>query len=134
MEGILIISHGNYAQGLVDSARFIIGNNLRQLECVCYNRNDDQDSFHEKVLKAFKEVDSGDGVYILLDVAAGMCLKEAALLLNDKVEIISGVNVPLLLEVLTKRMTGNALDKQDLIAKGQAGLVDVREYLAWRLN
>ena len=134
MEGVLVVSHGDFGKGLVDSARFIIGANLSQLTYCCYEKDDDQGSFHKKINEAFNEVDQGDGVIILLDVAAGTCLKEAAMLLKEKVEIIAGVNVPLLLEILTKRMTGKALDKEELIGKGQQGMIDVRDYLAHRLN
>jgi len=134
MKGILVVSHGTFAKGIVDTARYIVGENLSQLSYCCYEKEDDPESFHKKIVSAFDEVDKGDGVIILLDLATGRCLKEAAFLLNEKVEIMAGVNVPLLLEVLTGRMSGDVPGTGSLIEKGQRGLIDVRKYLADTLN
>lgn len=130
MKGVLVVSHGNFARGMVETARFIFGHDILQLDYCCLDNNDNPVSFEKQLSEKCEKADSGDGVIILLDIYGGVCMKKAAMLYGRNVEIICGANMPLLMEILTKRMYDNAIDIGSLIDKGRAGITDLRTKLA----
>lgn len=128
MQGVLVISHGELAKGLVDSAKFIFGENIPQLSFCCYDHSSSVMNFDEKLRKAYASVDGGDGVIVLVDILGGVCYKRALLLMDEQTEIIVGANLSLVLEILTKRMSNEKLNIDSLIEKGREGMFNVRNH------
>lgn len=56
--------------------------------------------------RAIEKVDIGEGAVILTDLFGGTPCNQAARLLDDRIDLISGMNFPVLLELLTARMAG----------------------------
>ena len=49
MKGVLLVSHGESAKGMVNSARYIMGDQIRQLTHCCYTPKTDLNTFREKL-------------------------------------------------------------------------------------
>lgn len=129
MKGIVLISHGAMARGMAESATFFLGDNIPQLACCCLRQDESPEDFKEEIQKAMTQVDTGEGVILLADLFGGTPCNQAMGLLGDQVELIAGVNFPMLLELLTTRMCGD-IDISELVQKSQMSVVNAKEILA----
>lgn len=126
MQGILIVSHGEMAKGVVDTAKLLFGGEIKQLAYVCYTKDMMQRELDLALQKNYRQVDSGEGVILLTDIPGGICHKRAMLLLDEKTELIVGFNLPLLMELITRRIPENHVNINDLVNRGRESLFDVR--------
>ncbi|MTI94545.1 MAG: PTS sugar transporter subunit IIA [Firmicutes bacterium] len=117
MLGVLIISHGDLAAGLLNAAEMIMGAQ-EQVRAEGLQPEMSPESFGETLRAAVKELDSGDGVLVLADLFGGSPANTAAYLLHEEfnVDVVTGVSLPMLLEVLTARMGKDLADVADLCA------------------
>lgn len=106
MIGILIVAHGALGKELLNSAELIVGKQQNVMSLGLFH-GDNIEYLRENSLKAIKELDEGDGVLVFVDLYGGSPSNAMALnlkvLMNSKVECITGVNLPMLLEALTNR-------------------------------
>lgn len=125
MVGIVVVCHGAMADGMLDAARMIVGP-PEGLTAVCLQDADDVESLMERVAAAVAEVDSGDGVLVLVDLFGASPFNASARLAmsRDKLEVVSGVSLPMLLEVLVQR-EGQSLAQLVDVAK-EAGASAIR--------
>jgi mannose/fructose-specific phosphotransferase system component IIA len=129
MKGIVLISHGDMAKGMAQAATLFFGENIPQLTYCGLQPEDSPEEFAESLHKAIENVNSGDGVILLADLFGGTPCNQAVQQLGDRVDLISGMNFPLFLELLGERM-GEEPDIAALIEKGQAGVMNVKNILA----
>ena len=129
MINILVMSHGEFAEGICKSAEMIIGDQ-ENLKPVIFNPGESLDTLVEKLKKAINEFDNDFPHLLFVDIFGGSPSNAAALLLaeNYKINAVSGVNLPMLLEALTERENTDAdiLVKQ-LKAAGNEGIIDIVE-------
>ena len=85
--------------------------------------------FTERLAEAINRVDSGDGVLVLCDLLYGSPCSCTANLLSENVEMITGMNLGILLELLGSRESGTP-DIAALVETGRNGIVDFKELLA----
>ncbi len=116
--GIIVVSHADYGSAMLRTAEFILG---QQSDCCSIS----VDVAHEvsetvrRLTDAAQRLDKGAGVIILTDMFGGTPTNLALSLLGThKVEVVTGVNLPMLLKVFTSRST--TLDELARIA-GEAG-------------
>jgi len=100
MVGIIVVSHGNMAEGMLDAARMIVGE-MEGIVAVSLREEDAVENLMERILSAISEVDTRNGVLILVDVfgASPFNASSRLAMVRDKIEVISGVNLPMLLEI-----------------------------------
>ena len=104
MIGILIISHGTLGESLIHCASHVHNKRPARLRQIGITAQDDPHSLLPQARKLVKEIDEGDGVLILSDMYGGSPANIAAkLLVPGKVEGVAGVNLPMLIRVLTYR-------------------------------
>lgn len=117
MVGIVVVSHGNMAEGMIDAARMIVGE-MESVATVSLKESDAVEDLINRVEAAVDEVDQGEGALILVDAfGASPFNASARLAMNRKnVEVISGMNLPMLLELAVQR------EGQDLEAVTQIAL------------
>ncbi len=108
MIGIVLAGHGGFCEGLRDAAQMIMGSQ-EDLAVVPLSPAENLDEYREKLQSARDEVDSGDGVLVLVDLFGGSPSNVAAYLLGPTTEVVTGVSLPMLLEVLSAR-TGSLSD------------------------
>ena len=100
MVGILIVTHGKLAQELVETTRIIVGKNVENIVPITVDWNDDMSDIQKTISSAISKVDQGNGVLILTDMFGGTPSNISLSFLSEKVEIITGVNFPMLIKIV----------------------------------
>ena len=123
MLGIVIATHGTFSDGLKDAAEVIMGN-TENIITVNLNAGDDVEQLGKKINRAILEVNQGDGVMVLVDLVSASPYNQSVLAtskldpeLKDKVYIVGGVNLPMLLEVINHQILQTEIE---LVAKSAA--------------
>lgn len=122
MIGVVLVSHSGLAEQLRAAAQMIFGTLDEQVVALGLGMEENPDDFSGRLKNAVTAVDSGDGVVILADLWGGTPFNRAAMLAGERVVLITGVNLPLVLELLSRRMAGEAPYTPDLIELAQSGI------------
>lgn len=103
MVGIVVCAHFNLAREFVMAAELIVGKQ-DQIRYVNINPEEEMEAVKRRLQEAIKEVDAGDGVIIFTDMFGGTpCNLSLSFLNEGKIEVITGVNLPMLIKVLLER-------------------------------
>jgi len=104
MIGILIIAHGTLGESLIHCASHVLNKRPPRLRQLGITAQDDPLLLLPHARSLVKELDTGSGVIILSDMYGGSPSNIAQkLLVPGKVEGVAGVNLPMLIRVLTYR-------------------------------
>jgi PTS system mannose-specific IIA component len=104
MTGILVVTHGNLASTLIETLDFIMGKEQDRVLPISIDIKEDPDNLRKKIKQAISTVSSDKGVLIFTDMFGGTPSNLAYSFLDEgKIEVISGVNLPLLLKAVTAR-------------------------------
>jgi len=104
MIGILIISHGTLGEALIHCANHVLNKRPPRLKQLGITTQDDPLQLLPQARTLVNELDEGDGVLILSDMYGGSPANIAGkLLISGKVEGVAGVNLPMLIRVLSYR-------------------------------
>ncbi len=104
MIGILIITHGTLGESLIHCASHVLNKRPPRVKQLGVTAQDDPAMLLPQARALIKELDAGDGVLILTDIYGGTPSNMASkLLLPGKAEAVAGVNLPMLIRVLTYR-------------------------------
>jgi len=120
MVGMLIVTHGRLGEGLLDAMQMIAGPQ-EKVDFVSLKEGDSIDELKERILNAVKMLDDGSGVLVFVDMFGASPSNAAAYLLNENVEVITGVNLPMLLEIVSFRESSSL---QELSANAMAAGVE----------
>ena len=101
MIGIVVVTHGAVAGELVNAARTIVGD-IPAIAAVSMGWADDMSVAREAIEKAIADVGGGD-VLILTDMFGGTPTNVSLPFLSPRVEIVTGVNLPMLIKLTTLR-------------------------------
>ena len=103
MPGLLVVTHGRVAEELVKAAKTIVGP-LDALEAVSIGWDDDVTAARERIHEAMQRVGKGGAVLILTDMFGGTPTNIALSLLEPgRVEVVTGVNLPMLIKFTNLR-------------------------------
>lgn len=104
MIGILLLSHGEMANGMRHSLNFLYGQ-AEGLRALCLYPEHSPEDFDALLAEAVAEVDGGEGVLILTDINGGTPANRALMLAASRpdIEVIAGMNLPLLLVAVNSR-------------------------------
>lgn len=103
MLGMLVVTHGRLAEDLVHAVQTIVGP-VEGLEAVSIGWNDDVDSATHSIEDAIGRVDRGQGVLVLTDMFGGTPTNLGlALYERGRIEIVTGVNLPMLIKFANLR-------------------------------
>lgn len=124
MVGIIIAAHLRLADELLSAARIITGSRLDNFRTVSINIDDKPDQAREKLLAAVREVNTPDGTVILVDMFGGTPSNlSLSLLSRGKIEIITGVNLPMIIEAAGSSHRVSLAELLSLLtATGQRGI------------
>lgn len=102
MIGVIVVTHGPLADGLVASATRLAGP-LHSVRAITVNVNEPPEQIADRIAFAARQVDAGQGVLFLVDLPgstpANLCLAEARG--RPGSAMLSGVNLPMLLKLET---------------------------------
>lgn len=108
MIGIVIVTHSQLGDALIEAAEFIIGKRPESLVSVSIDLNESADALRAKIADGIKKVKSKEGVLILTDMFGGTPSNLSYSFLEEgKIEVISGVNLPILIQAANKRTKTN---------------------------
>lgn len=132
MKGIVITSHGPMAQGILETSKLFFGEQP-QIKACCLSAEDNPDDFVNVLKDAVKDVDTGDGVIVFCDMLFGSPCNCMARIIaedmeNDKVQVITGVNLAMILQILSVR-EANDVDVAELLKAGNDGIADLKAIL-----
>ncbi|HTP50385.1 MAG TPA: PTS sugar transporter subunit IIA [Anaeromyxobacteraceae bacterium] len=102
MVGVVIATHGRLAEELLACAEVITGK-LPRARAVSVSSNVPMDEARDALALAIREVEDGDGVLVLTDMLGGTPANLALGFLEDRVDVVTGVNLPMLLKLSTCR-------------------------------
>jgi PTS system mannose-specific IIA component len=124
MIGLLIVTHGGLAGEFRAALEHVVGPQ-QQLETISIGPDDDMEERRKEILDAVHRVDSGDGVVLLTDMFGGTPSNLSISILDEaNVEVIAGVNLPMLVKLASVR-SDQRLEKAVDLAK-EAG----RKYIS----
>ena len=104
MIAALVLTHGNLARELLDAARMIDSQIEDGSAALALPWDEDSDVSSAKLKKQLRELDNGDGVIILTDMFGGTASNLAMpFLAPGKVEVVTGVNLPMLIKLASLR-------------------------------
>jgi mannose PTS system EIIA component len=108
MIGIVVASHGQLAAELVATARQIVGD-FSQVATCSVVPGSSSDGLRADIRRAVSEVDDGDGVLIFADLIGGSpCMQSLTLCEDAHLEVVTGVNLPMLMKAASLRSTSTA--------------------------
>jgi len=131
MIGVIISTHGKLAQELIRTAEGVVGP-LPQTQALEVAMGGDA---RAELRRAVIAVNQGGGVVLLTDLLGGsttnICL---SLLAEENVEVVTGVNLPMLLKLnpLRARVANAAELARELAAVGQKSIIDASDLVRER--
>ena len=107
MIGMILVTHGHLAEEFVNAMEHVVGQQ-EAIATICIGPNDDMEVRRAEIAAAIGEVDSGNGAVILTDLFGGTPSNLAISLLDaGRVEVIAGINLPMLIRLAGARKTMN---------------------------
>jgi PTS system mannose-specific IIB component len=108
--GIIIASHGEFADGIKQSGSMIFGEQ-EKVQSVTFMPNEGPDDLRKKLLDAVDSFDPEDEVLFLVDLWGGSPFNQANLIFEenkDRMAIIAGLSLPMLIQAYTERFNPEA--------------------------
>ena len=134
--GIVIASHGEFAAGIKQSGSMIFGEQ-EKVQAVTFMPNEGPDDLRAKIEAAIATFDAEDEVLVLADLWSGSPFNQASAVMGanpeHKVAIITGLNLPMLIQAYTERMMDASAGVEqvaaNIIKEAKAGIKALPEEL-----
>jgi PTS system ascorbate-specific IIA component len=118
MIGVLIIAHDTLPDSLAMAVTHVLGGRPPQFQTLSVKAADDPLDLLPSARALVDELDTGDGVLVFSDIyGATPCNLAVKLQVKDRVELIAGVNLPMLVRAFTYR----AKDMETMVTKALSG-------------
>ena len=113
MIGLILVTHGKLASEFLVALEHVVGSQ-KNVATICIGPHDDMEARRNEIAAAIQTVDTGKGVIILSDLFGGTPSNLAISLLDSgRVEVIAGVNLPMLIRLDSARKN---LDVKEAVA------------------
>ncbi|HVI51191.1 MAG TPA: PTS sugar transporter subunit IIA [Candidatus Sulfotelmatobacter sp.] len=110
MIGLVLVTHGRLAIELVAALEHVVGPQAN-VATVCIGPEDDMEQRRLEILQSTSKVDDGSGVVVLTDMFGGTPSNLAISIMDRaKIEVIAGVNLPMLIKLASVRHKENLSD------------------------
>jgi len=107
MIGMVLVTHGRLALELVAALEHVDGPQ-KQTSSICIGPDDDMEQRRAEIVAAVAKMDTGSGVVVLKDMFGGTPSNLAiSIMENAHVEVIAGVNLPLLIKLASLRSSAS---------------------------
>ena len=104
MIGIVVVTHSQLGEALIEAAEFIVGSRPEGIVSVSIDLNQNVDKLREKVAAGIKKAGREEGILLLTDMFGGTPSNISYSFLEEgRVEVLSGVNLPILVQALNSR-------------------------------
>ena len=116
MIGLVLVTHGRLAEEFVAAVEHVVGPQTN-IEAISIGPDDDMEKRRQDILAAVAKADSGRGVIVLTDMFGGTPSNLSISILDKaKVEVIAGVNLPMLIKLASVRQNE---DLHEAVVKAQ---------------
>jgi len=103
MIGVIITTHGNLGSELIKAAELIKGK-LEGVSYISVDQTNGMEEIKKQISSSIKKLEQGQGVLILTDLFGGTPSNISLSFLKEgKLEVVTGVNLPMLLKLYDKR-------------------------------
>lgn len=110
MIGLILVTHGKLAEHFVEAMEHVVGGQ-EAVATICIGPSDDMEQRRQDIADAIVAVDRGGGAIILTDLFGGTPSNLAISLLEaGRVEVIAGINLPMLIRLAGARKTMGVVD------------------------
>ena len=114
MIGIILVAHGNLANEFKQALEHVVGEQ-EQIIAINIHRDDDMEQRLKDIETAVRRVNSGSGVIIMTDLFGGTPSNMAiSLMQEDEVEVIAGINLPMLVKLASLRTSSQMMEAAEL--------------------
>ncbi len=104
MIGVLVVTHCQLGDALLEATDFILGERPEAMAAVSIDLNENADKLRKKIADGIKQLKSDDGILILTDMFGGTPSNLSYSFLEEgRIEVISGVNLPILIRAASAR-------------------------------
>jgi PTS system mannose-specific IIA component len=104
MIGILIVTHRQLGDALIDCLEFILGQRPEALDAISIDLRENAADLHQKLESGIKKLKADGGVLLLTDMFGGTPSNLSYSFLEDgRIEVISGVNLPMVIKAVNMR-------------------------------
>ena len=104
MIGMVLVTHGSLAKEFIAALEHVVGEQ-EGIAAVCIGPDDDMEQRRMEILENVARVDRGKGVVLLTDMFGGTPSNLAISIMDKaKVEVIAGINLPMLIKLVSVRM------------------------------
>ena len=125
MTGILVITHARLGRELVNAAEFILGK-IENLETMAVEGTPDPDHLKRGLSTCLERLNKGQGVLVLTDMFGGTPNNiSLAFLKPGHVEVITGVNLPMLIKAATARSKHDLSQLSKMVGQAGRGAISV---------
>ncbi len=122
MVGLVVATHGALAQELINTAEGIVGP-VERVAAVSVDAHTSVEDARARLATAIHKVGAdGEGVLVLTDMFGGTPANLALTFLEEQIEVVTGVNLPMLLKLATTRTGGLAAVAELATAHGQKNI------------
>jgi PTS system mannose-specific IIA component len=125
MVGLVVAAHGHLAEELVATSKLIIGDFERVVACGV-PQGASPEEIRRSISEAVHQVDEGDGVVLFADLVGGSpCSQGLQLCKSERLEVLTGVNLPMLLKAISWRADKSRTLEElagQLVAYGQRNI------------
>lgn len=120
MIGVIIVAHGSLGQEFLNVLERVVGKQ-ENLAALCVNWEEDMEDTRGRLAALIDEVETGKGVLLLTDMFGGTPSNLAISFLGayENLEVIAGVNMPMLVKLAKVRST-HTLEEASLAAQEAA--------------
>ena|SRR5215813_3168207 len=132
MIGIVLVTHGRLAEEL-KAAALTIQPEISRIVAVALEWNQTGEDARERIAQGIAQADEGDGTVILTDMFGGTPTNlTLSFLQKDRVEIVTGVNLPVVLKCASLQKSGKSLTEVAHLARdrGQRSICVASDLLA----
>lgn len=126
---IIIVSHGDYASAMLESAELIVGEQ-EHVYTFGLHLGESVDELREKISETIDKVQQNGEVLVLTDMFSGSPSNiVVSLMQRYSFKHITGMNLPILLEILLSRNSVSSKELyKDVIEKGRETILDVNNF------
>ena len=128
MVGVLVVSHGNLAQSMLECVDMLVGV-PGQFACVGIQYGEAPENFYNKLREKAEEIDTGDGIIALVDLYGGTPNNNVVRLSMERnIRVITGMNLPMVMAAAVEREETTTLaELVDLLLK--TGQNEIMEFI-----
>jgi PTS system mannose-specific IIA component len=124
--GLLIITHGQIGQTMINVAEFILDQSLSSIQFISYRQTDTGETENGEISAAISHLDRGQGVLVMADLGGASPFNNVKQLLTDNnMTLVSGLNLAMLIRVWNYR--NKSLPQLAKLAT-EGGIRDIRQF------